>query len=39
VGSKNGTWVNDSKLTPKEAVRLSDGDLVTLGSCDFVFHT
>ena len=39
VGSKNGTRVNDGRLTPKQAMRLLDGDLVTLGSCDFVFHT
>jgi hypothetical protein len=39
VGSKNGTWVNEAKLSPKQAVRLLDGDVVTLGSCEFVFHT
>jgi hypothetical protein len=39
VGSKNGTWVNDNRLVPKQAVRLGDGDLVTLGACDFAFHT
>jgi hypothetical protein len=39
VGSKNGTFVNDQKLTPKKAVRLWDCDLISLGSNDFVFHS
>jgi hypothetical protein len=31
VGSRNGTFINDHRLTPRKKYRLSDGDEISLG--------
>jgi class 3 adenylate cyclase len=33
--SKNGTWVNDVRMAPGAALRLKDGDRITLGGVSF----
>jgi len=37
--SANGTFVNSHKLTPKEALRLGDGDVIRLGTTELVFKS
>ncbi len=36
LGSKNGTWLKDERLTAPHA--LADGDVVKLGSATFTFR-
>lgn len=36
VGSTNGTWINEKRLSPNEPHPLENGDLVRLGQ--FVFY-
>ena len=36
LGSKNGTWLKDERLTAPHA--LADGDIVKLGSATFTFR-
>jgi pSer/pThr/pTyr-binding forkhead associated (FHA) protein len=38
LGSTNGTFLNGLRLTPNEAVAISDGDEITLGGAVFIFR-
>ena len=37
--SANGTWVNSRRLTPQEVVQLGDGDVVRVGTTEFLFKS
>lgn len=38
LGSSNGTWVNDNRLTPNQLSPLHDGDLIRLGQLVLLAH-
>jgi transcriptional regulator with PAS, ATPase and Fis domain len=38
VGSKNGTWVGDSRVAPRQQVVLRDGDIIQLASTLLIFR-
>lgn len=38
LGSKNGTYIGDVRLQPRERVKLSDGDSVRFGAAGFRFR-
>lgn len=38
LNSTNGTWVNDSRLSPRVPYTLKRGDKVSFAGCDYIFR-